>query len=183
MIRELIYSDLYRYIGKRSFYLLIKSLKNSPGFRYTFFLRIQAHFGRRSFIGFFSYLFYRKYCFKYQIQIPPTVKIGKGFMMPHFGGIVVNSKSVIGNNCNILQNVTIGRTNRGRLNGAPVIGNQVYIGPGAVIVGKVLIGDNVLIAPNSYVNFDVPKNSIVLGNPAKILPNDNAVMGYISNVV
>lgn len=48
-----------------------------------------------------------------------------------------------------------------------------------MIVGKITIGSNTLIAPNSYVNFDVPDNSIVLGNPAKIINNDNATKDYI----
>ena len=67
--------------------------------------------------------------------------------------------------------------------GVPVIGNQVWIGANATIVGKIKIGDNVLIAPNSYVNFDVPDNSVVIGNPAKITSNERATTGYINNVV
>ena len=53
-------------------------------------------------------------------------------------------------------------------------------GANAVIVGKINIGNNVLIAPNSYVNFDVPDNSIVIGNPGKIIHKDNATEGYIN---
>lgn len=63
--------------------------------------------------------------------------------------------------------------------GVPTIGNDVWIGPNAVIVGKINIGDNVLIAANSYVNFDVPSNSIVIGNPGRIIPSAKATEGYI----
>lgn len=67
--------------------------------------------------------------------------------------------------------------------GAPVIGNEVWIGINAVIVGKVTIGDDVLIAPNSYVNCDVPSHSIVFGNPCIIKHRENATEGYINRRV
>ena len=89
--------------------------------------------------------------------------------------------SVIGKNCNIAHNVTIGRTNRGKLKGSPVIGDEVWIGTGSVIVGKIVIGNNVLIAPNSFINFDVPNNSIVIGNPGKIIIKNNPTKNYINN--
>jgi serine O-acetyltransferase len=90
---------------------------------------------------------------------------------------------VIGSNCNILQNVTIGNTKGGKKTGAPVIGDHVYLGPGAVVVGGITIGNNVLIAPNAFVNFDVPDDSIVIGNPGKIIPNNAATVEYIRNTV
>lgn len=60
------------------------------------------------------------------------------------------------------------------------IGNNVFIGINAVIVGNIHIGSDVLIAPNSYVNIDVPDHSIVIGNPAAIHANENATEGYIN---
>jgi serine O-acetyltransferase len=102
-------------------------------------------------------------------------------MLPHFGGIVINSKTVIGNNCNILQGVTLGNTKRGKKMGAPTIGNKVYLGPNAVVVGGVFIGDNVLIAPNSFVNIDIPSNSIFVSG--KIINKDNATEGYLLNIL
>ena len=77
----------------------------------------------------------------------------------------------------------IGQENRGKRKGTPIIGNEVWIGANAVIVGKINIGNNVLIAPLSYVNFDIPSNSIVIGNPAKIIPRENATEGYIENAI
>ncbi|MGL6039532.1 MAG: serine acetyltransferase, partial [Soonwooa sp.] len=61
--------------------------------------------------------------------------------------------------------------------------DEVWIGPNAVIVGGITIGNNVLIAPNAYVNMDVPANSVVIGNPAQITPNNMATEGYINNKV
>ena len=67
--------------------------------------------------------------------------------------------------------------------GVPKIGNEVWIGPNAVIVGKVTIGDDVLIAANAYINFDVPDHSIVIGNPGKIIARESATEGYICQKV
>ena len=67
--------------------------------------------------------------------------------------------------------------------GAPVIGNEVWIGINAAIVVKITIGDDVLIAPNSYVNCDVPSHSIVFGNPCIIKHRENATEGYIDRRV
>ena len=96
---------------------------------------------------------------------------------------MINPKAKIGKNCNIAQGVTIAQSNRGKSEGVPVIGDEVWIGPNAVIVGKVTIGNNVLIAPNAYVNTDVPSNSVVIGNPAVITSNINATEQYINNKV
>lgn len=84
---------------------------------------------------------------------------------------------------NIGTGVTIGQENRGKRKGCPKIGNQVWIGTNAVIVGNITIGDNVLIAPNSYVNKDIPSNSIAIGNPIVIHENKEATKGYINNIV
>lgn len=119
--------------------------------------------------------------FKYGFQIPVSTQIGSGFYIGHFGTIVINEKAKIGENCNIAHGVTIGQANRGKSKGCPIIGNKVWIGTGAIIVGKITVGSNVLIAPNSYVNFDVPDNSVVLGNPGKIIPKANATEGYINS--
>ena len=59
----------------------------------------------------------------------------------------------------------------------------MWVGINAVVVGKIVIGDDVLIAPGAYVNCDVPSHSIVLGNPCRIIPRENATAGYIENVV
>lgn len=96
---------------------------------------------------------------------------------------MINIGAKIGQNCNIAHNVTIGQTNRGDKKGCPIIGNQVWIGTGSVVVGKVYIGNNVLIAPLTYVNFDVPDNSIVVGNPGKVISRVNATEGYINRKV
>ena len=91
--------------------------------------------------------------------------------------------TLIFKNVNLSKGVSIGQENRGKRQGAPTIGNQVYLGINSTIVGKITIGDDVLIAPNSYVNCDVPSHSIVIGNPCKIIHRDNATEGYVNFLV
>lgn len=86
-------------------------------------------------------------------------------------------------NCNLNKGCTLGKENRGKREGAPVLGDNVWVGTNSVVVGNIHIGNDVLIAPNAYVNFDVPEHSIVLGNPGKIIKRDNATDGYITNGV
>lgn len=77
----------------------------------------------------------------------------------------------------------IGQTNRGARIGTPIIGDRVWIGINSAIVGNVTIGDDVLIAPNSFVNVDVPSHSVVFGNPCVIKHRDWATQGYVNNIV
>lgn len=100
--------------------------------------------------------------------VPITAEIGLGTVFPHGGiGVVVHSRTKIGLNCTILQNVTIGGKKGSKE--VAVIGNNVMIGAGAVIIGNIVIGDNVVIGANSVVNKDIPSNSVVVGVPAKII--------------
>jgi serine O-acetyltransferase len=127
-----------------------------------------------------SVLLFYHYQHKYGIQINYKTKIGKGFYIGHFNCIVVSPSAVIGDNCNISQGVTIGVSSRGVRKGYPVIGNNVYIAPGAKIFGAIKVGDNVAIGANAVVNIDVPDNAVVAGIPAKII-SYNGVEGYILN--
>ena len=120
---------------------------------------------------------------KTHIQIPTVTSIGPGMYIGHFGRIIVNPKTVIGKNLTINTGVTIGQTNRGKHQGVPVIGDNVWIGTNAVIVGGIKIGTDVLVAPNAYVNFDVPDHSIVIGNPGTIISHEYATEGYIERPI
>lgn len=119
---------------------------------------------------------------KYGLNIS-TNKIGRGLYLGHAQNIDVNKDVIIGDNCNLNKGVTIGQENRGIRKGSPILGNKVWCGVNSTIVGKVKIGDNVLIAPNSYVNCDIPSNSIVIGNPCKIIHREDATYSYICNCV
>src|SRR5947209_1218001 len=85
-----------------------------------------------------------------QIRIPPSAEIGPGLYLSHAGGIFISPESVIGSNCDIAHHVTIGVSAMGR-RGVPQIGNNVYIGTGATLIGKIKIGDGAKIAANTLV--------------------------------
>ena len=182
-MNRLIKADLYRYGRLSGLSGLVKGILTIPGFKYMFFFRKASECKRRSIPGLFYRLFLKRYSVKYGFQIPLSARIGEGFYIGHFGTIVISSKAIIGKNCNIAHGVTIGKANRGKLKGYPTIGNNVWIGTGSVIVGNVSIGSDILIAPNSFVNFDVPDHSLVIGNPAKIIPKENPTEGYITDIL
>lgn len=105
----------------------------------------------------------------YACEIPLGTQIGKNVTFKHNGlGVVVHPKTIIGDGCNIYQNVSLaGRHERG----APIIGQNVFIGAGACILGGVKIGDNAIVGANAVVINDIPNNAVVGGIPAKILKN------------
>jgi len=86
----------------------------------------------------------------------------------------LNGKTIIGDNCNISQGVTIGVSGRGNKRGVPIIGNNVYMGANAVIAGKIRIGNGVVIGANTLVINDVSDNITVLGVPAKKISDYNS---------
>lgn len=105
----------------------------------------------------------------YNSKIPYQAKIGRESTFGYGGmGVVIHSKSIIGENCTICQQVTIGGGNS-RFPGVPVIGNNVYIAKGSIVMGGITIGNNVTIGANAVVTKPVPDNAIVAGVPAKIL--------------
>lgn len=173
----MIYDDLYRYTGKKSFFLLFRYILFTPSFRYIFFLR-KCQQSKFKLLVFFWLIPLRLCMLRTGIQIPYHTKIKKGFRIVHFGNIVINPEAFIGKNFNIANGVTIGNAS-GRKKGVPTIGDNVYISANAVVVGGIVIGNNVLIGPNTFVNIDVPDGAIAIGNPCKIIPKDNASDKYI----
>lgn len=103
------------------------------------------------------------------IELNREAKIGMDLHLIHSGNIKVHPRTVIGDRCGIQQDVTLG-TNMGKeRKGAPVIGNDVFIGAGAKILGPVSIGDGAIIGANSLVIKDVPPGATAIGVPAKNL--------------
>ena len=121
--------------------------------------------------------------YKTHIQIPARTQIGEGFYIGHSGRVIINPDAVLGKNINVSTGVVIGAENRGKREGAPTLEGDCWIGANAVVVGKINIGQDVMIAPLSFVNFDVPPHSVVVGNPAKIIHKENATEAYIENRV
>ena len=181
MQSNLLKADLFRYGGSLSYQAFCSAYRNT-GFHFTLFFRLSFSLSKFSPLGLYCRRMYRILSFKYGYQIPRATRIAGGLRISHYGPLLVNSKTIVGRNCYFSHNITIGETKRGKYKGSPTFGDKVWIGPGAVIVGGVTIGDNVLIAPLCYVNTDIPPNSIAMGNPAQIIPKENATEGYITNI-
>jgi serine O-acetyltransferase len=100
--------------------------------------------------------------------IDPSATIGGGFYVAHIGGVHVNPQAVIGKNCDFAHGVTVGASAMGR-QGAPTLGDDVYVGAGAVLAGKIKIGNGAKIAANSLVISNVPDGATVMGVPGRIV--------------
>lgn len=99
------------------------------------------------------------------IELPRAAQIGPGLYIGHFGGITLSPRTVMGRNCNLSQSITVGFGGQGEHAGVPVIGDDVYIAPGARVFGRIRIGDNVKIGANAVVHRDVPSNAVVALDP------------------
>lgn len=168
--------DFYRMTGKkyRFGFTSLFIMAYSHQIRYMYWWR-KTHDKPTVFRKFILY----KYSRKYGLEIGNKAKIGKGLSLGHPYNITVSHGSVIGNNVNLHKGCTIGRENRGKRYGSPTIGNCVSVGINDTIVGKITVGDDVLIAPNSFVNFDVPSHSVVIGNPATVHRKEGATDDYV----
>jgi serine O-acetyltransferase len=102
----------------------------------------------------------------YGISLNPISKIGPGFYIGHYGGIFIRGE--FGAYCSISQGVTFGSKGAGKSSGWPIVGDYVYVGAGAKVIGAISIGNNVIIGANAVVVKDVPDNSLAVGIPAKL---------------
>jgi serine O-acetyltransferase len=170
--RALIASDLYRYAGRMGFWTYCRYAAAYPGFNFSVWLRLAAwtRSGRAArLLSPFIALVKRHYSLKYDIWIPRLAEIGPGLHIAHLGGIVVHGDCTIGRDCNISHGVTLALANRGPRAGVPVIGDRVYIGPGAKLVGAITVGSDVAIGANAVVTHDLPDGAVAAGVPAKII--------------
>jgi len=115
-------------------------------------------------------LMHRRVRNRYGIELHDTARIGRRLLIAHQGAIVIHEHATIGDDCIIRQGVTIGAAGRYSMEDAPVIGDRVSIGAGAMILGRVTIGSDVNIGPNAVVMTNVPDGAIVAAPPARIIP-------------
>lgn len=142
-MNKFIKSDLYRYAGTVSLHSFFHCYRKEAGFRFSVAFRLINSEGWTKFLGIILWIFRNKQL----IQIARTTQIGYGLYISHGGPVVINPSTIIGNNCNLSQFVTIG-SNEGK---AAIIGDNVYIGPSCCIVEDVVIGNNVTIGAGSVV--------------------------------
>ncbi len=173
--------DIYRYYGKEGENILHR-LMRPPEIKYISLFRKANGCTFKPLKLFYTWRL-KLMSYKTGIQIPARTSIGEGFYIGHHGRVIIHPDAKLGKNMNIATGVTIGRENRGNRIGVPTFEGNCWIGTNAVVVGNVTIGEDVLIAPLAYVNFDVPSHSVVVGNPGRIIPKENATKDYICNQV
>ena len=183
----LIEQDLLRYgrVKKFGFGVFFKYvfIEVIPGIKFSIIFRLCQHYRyKNKLIFYFFFLWLRRIKYRYGFDISYRTTIGKGLYIGHFGGIVIHGDTEMGDNCTISQGITIGILNRGKNAGIPKIGNQVFIGPSAVILGAISIGNDVLIGANAVVTFDVPDHSVVAAPVAEIISSKGSA-GYVGNPV
>jgi serine O-acetyltransferase len=103
------------------------------------------------------------------IDINPAARIGIGIMLDHGSGVVIGETAVVGDNCSILQNVTLGGNGKETGDRHPKIGNNVLLAAGAKVLGNIRVGHCSKVAAGSVVLKDVPDNKTVAGVPARIV--------------
>lgn len=189
--RDLVFAwraDLYRYEGRSGAAVFLKHWLLSPGYTFSFYLRLcqyLRHARPRALmlpLYCIARVILRHYSYKLGIFIPSDTRIGVGLYIGHCGDIHFNAQAIVGRNCNISQGVTLGQANRGKNKGYPVIGDGVYIGPGAKIVGAVRVGNNVAVGANCVVTKDVPDNAVVVGVPGRVISWEGA-RDYVEHTV
>ncbi len=164
----LVWSDLDRYHENPNIGQFLRELLIGQGFRYSFWFRLNQYFDTKplwwSPLRLFGRLMLHHYSYKFGIDVSLFAEIGPGFKIEHHGTIVVNGQARIGMRCTLCQGVTLGE-----YRGAPTLGDCVFVGPGAKVIGGLRIGDNAIIGANSVVTKDVPENAVVVGVPGKVI--------------
>jgi len=175
-------ADAFRYSGTGKL-CVFRTYLRVIEYRYIFWMRLAAFLRQRKLLRiphYLSRIWLHRLKLKLGINIPYNTKIKPGFYIGHFGGIVVHPEVRIGWNCNLSNRVTIGIQSRGERAGVPAIGNNVYIGPGAVVIGAVRVGNHAAIGANCVVTKDVPDYAVVVGVPGKIISRKGSD-GYVCN--
>ena len=106
------------------------------------------------------------------IEIHPGAKISKGFFIDHGMGVVIGETAEIGEGCLLYHNVTLGGVSLEKKKRHPTLGKNVVVGAGAKVLGAIILGDNVKVGANAVVLKDVPPNSVVVGNPGRVVMQD-----------
>lgn len=177
--KKIWYSDYIRTTDDEYFIMknFLKDFIFQHRLRYMVYFRCAQKTKSKTMKIFYEYKLYRL-CRKYGIEVKTNTKIGQGFVMLHPYNITISPEAIIGKNVTVCKGATIGRAN-GKRTGAPILGDCVYVGINSTVLGGINVGNDVMIAPNTFVNQDIPSHSIVLGNPCRIIPREDATREYI----
>lgn len=171
-------ADVHRQYGKSGWGLVIKALLTKRNYRVLFTMRACNSLKVKSFLFkpllIALKLLHRIFTNAASMDLPSTVNVGKGLAITHGWGLVVNGRAVIGENVTLFHGVTLGCRDRidkdgNRVTEFPTIENNVWVGPHAMIVGGVTIGEGSRIGGGAFVATDIPAFSVVTGNPSNIV--------------
>jgi len=172
--------DLFVFVGKRKPGLFLFFKKQTIKFEFVFRKASFYYKHKRKIRFLFWNILLKHYSNAYGFNLPAETCIGCGMMFYHNGPVTISNEAIIGRCCHVGPGVLIGNELRGLRKGAPIIGDNVWISQNAALIGNINIGNNVIIAPNAFVNFDVPSFSVVVGNPGVIHHNPRGTLGYFT---
>jgi serine O-acetyltransferase len=132
-----------------------------PGLKFITIFRMTQKYRRKNrLLFFFFFLWLRRLKVKYGIDISYRTQIGKGFYIGHFGNIVIHGDTIIGENCNVSQGITIGVSNYGKKRGVPIIGDKVFVGSRSIIKDNVSIGACSIVGAGLYIKKNLQTGSL-----------------------
>ncbi|HLC42987.1 MAG TPA: serine O-acetyltransferase EpsC [Methylomirabilota bacterium] len=104
------------------------------------------------------------------VEIHPGARIGRGFFLDHGAGVVIGETATVGDDCVVFHNVTLGGTGKYHGQRHPMVGDHVFIGTNAILLGPLRVGDHAKVGANAFViNRDVPAHATVVGTPARMV--------------
>src|SRR5438105_1015295 len=173
-------ADTWRQFGRFSWALALRGFVLRRNYRAIATLRLCHYAASRGdalsrLLLVFARLLHRTACHAAGIDLPWRTSIGAGLALTHGWGIVVNEGAVVGRNVTMLHGVTLGQRDRLGADGSrapggsPIIEDEVWIGPHAIVVGPIVVGRGSRIAGGACVFEDVPPQSIVVGNPGRVV--------------
>ena len=159
-LRALLAADLWRYAGRTGLKPFLRHFLLTPGYKCTVAMRTCGYLKTKPAMALGLYPLSKLYLlhvrYKYGIAIPEYTRIGPGFMINRFSGVFINGDVEIGANVNLTHGTVLGQLNRGPRAGCPVIGDRVFFGSGAKVIGRIMIGNDASIGANAVVTKDVP---------------------------
>lgn len=175
--KEIIKKDIYRNCGQYSekLYRKYKRKRSSTVALLIYFRKCNYYVNlpNKSIVQWIAhgmaYYRFQRLCSQCGIELNQRTKIGYGLRLPHKGTIIIHPQVVIGNNCEIMQGVTLGNNILKSRDLVPTIGDEVLLCAGAKVVGNVKIGNHVVVGANSVVTKDVENNKVIAGIPARML--------------
>lgn len=183
---SLLRADLYRYEGRVSAGAFWRHFLFTPGYKYTVVMRTTGYLRTVPAMALGLYPLFKWWLlrcrYKYGIAIPEYTLIGPGLFINRFGGIYINGDAVIGANANLTHGIMLGQANRGERAGSPILGDRVFLGAGAKVIGRIHLGDDSAVGANAVVTKDVPERGVVGGIPAKLLSTGGSE-GYVNRLV